>query len=209
MTREDTAKVLLILNAAYPAFYSKFSDKEIGGIIDIWAEMFEDDDVNIVKYALKELIATHTGFPPDIAALKGKIKEVVYASVDKPTHEELWVMLKGAAENGYYCAKEEFEKLPPVLKRYVGSPSTLKDYSLMSAETFNTVVHGQFLKQIKVIEDREEYAQRLPDSLKAAISASFKRLEGDRELSEREVNDRRNKILDQLEARIEARGDGE
>lgn len=201
MTREETSRVLMILNSAYPAFYSKFSDKEIDGIVEVWAEMFESDDVNLVKFALKELIETHTGFPPDIAALKGKMREIVQASSNKPTHEDLWVMLKRAAENGYYGAKEEFDKLPPVLQRYVGSPSTLKDYSLMSAETFNTVVHGQFLKQIKIIEERQEYADRLPEGVKEYIGRLTKPMPEDNRLSDAEFNERRNAILDQLEGR--------
>lgn len=200
MTREETSRVLMILNSAYPAFYSKFSDKEIDGIVEVWAEMFENDDVKLVKFALKELIETHTGFPPDIAALKGKMREILQAASDKPTPEDLWLKLKTAAENGYYGAREEFEKLPPVLKRYVGSPATLKEYSMMSADTFNTVVHGQFLKQIKIIEERQEYADRLPEGVKEYIGRLTKPMPTeDRLLTEEEFEKKRNAILDQLE----------
>lgn len=199
MNKQETTQILALLNAAYPAFYSKMSRMEIDGVIALWAEMFADDDFGLVKYALKELIATHTGYPPDIAALKTKIAEVTQAATDKPTHEELWQKLKAAASNGYYNARAEFEKLPPVLKRYVGSPATLREYAMIDADTFNTVNHGQFLKQIKVIEDREEYAQKMPDNVKMLIASVYQPLEAPKQLDDGEVNERRNKLLDSLD----------
>ena len=200
MTQNETAQILALLNAAYPAFYSKYSEYEISGIVNLWAEMFADDDFRIVKFALKELIATHTGFPPDIAALKAKIKSIVHAATDNPTHEELWHMLKTATKNGTYGAQQEFDKLPPVLKRFVGSPSTLREYAAIDSDTLNTVVHGQFLKQIKVIEEREEYSNRLPESVKALVAALHKPIPGEKkQLTSGEINDKRNILLDKLD----------
>lgn len=203
MTKTETVQVLSILRASYPAFYSKLTKRELEGIVDIWSEMFADEDVNVVKYALKELIATHTGFPPDIAALKGKIRELTRVASNSPTPNDLWVMLKNIVEDGWYGsqahASRQFEKLPPILKRFVGSPSTLVEYSQISADVFNTVIHGQFLKQIEILEKREECSQRLPEELKEYISRLYKPIDGNRQLTEGEVNDRRNRILDQID----------
>lgn len=199
MTREETIQILALLRAAYPSFYSKFQKRDLESIAALWSEMFAEDDFGVTKYALKELITTHTGYPPDIAALKAKIAEVTQAATDKPTHEELWLMLKRAASNGYYNARAEFDKLPPVLKRYVGSPATLREYAMIDADTFNTVNHGQFLKQIKVIEQREEYAQKMPDNVKMLIASVYAPLEAPKQLDDGEVNDKRNKLLDSLD----------
>jgi len=200
LTQNETAQILALLNAAYPAFYSKYSEYEISGIVNLWTEMFADDDFGVVKYALKELIATHTGFPPDIAALKAKINSIVQAATDKPTHEELWHMLKAATKNSIYGAQQEFEKLPPVLKRFVGSPSSLREYAMIDPDTFNTVTRGQFLKQIKVIEEREEYSRSLPENVKFLISKMNNQLpEGRNQLTDEEINKRRNIALDKLD----------
>lgn len=171
MTRVETLQILSLLRASYPAFYSKFGKPELEGIANLWTEMFEHDDFNIVKYALKELISTHSGYPPDIAALKNKIKELCSTATGEPTDEELWLMLKKAVSNGIYGAKQEFEKLPPVLQRYCGTPATLTEYAYIDSDTFNTVNHGQFLKQIKIIKEREEYAAKLPCEVKKLINS--------------------------------------
>lgn len=200
MTREETASMLTLLRVTYPNFYGKMKNTDMQLILDLWAEMFIDEDVNIVKYALKELIATHTGFPPDIAAVKNKIKDLVSTANNEPTDEELWQILKRAASRGYYCSVEEYEKLPAVLKRFVGSPATLREYALIEADKFNTVVHGQFLKQIKVIKEREEYSQRMPADIKLLISAIHKpMIEEPKEPDYNELNERRNKVLNLLE----------
>ena len=197
MTREEVTNMLRLLKVTYPAFYSKMKRNDLILIVDMWSEMFKDDDANIVKYALKELVATHNGYPPDIAALKNKIKEICLTASGEPTNEELWLMLKKAVSNGYYGAKEEFEKLPPVLKRYVGSPHTLTELACIESDTFDTVTHGQFLKQINAIKEREEYSKRMPEEVKALINSTYKPLV-ETTVNE-EFNERRNNLLNSLE----------
>lgn len=199
MTKDETLQVLSLLRASYPTFYSKFGKRELESIVNLWAEMFEEENFGVVKYALKELIATHSGFPPDIAALKNKIKELCQSATGEPTDEELWQMLKKAVTNGIYGARTEFEKLPPVLKRYVGNPGTLYELAFIDSDTFNTVNHGQFLKQIKIIKDREAYSAKMPDSVKMLIQETYIPIEGTTTMTPEELNERRNLILDTLD----------
>lgn len=196
MTREEVTQMLSLLKVTYPAFYSKMKRDDLILIVDLWSDMFRDDDVNIVKYALKELIATHSGYPPDIAAVKNKMKELCSSATGEATDEDLWLLLKRAVSNGLYGAEQEFEKLPAVLKRYVGTPSTLTEMALIDTDTFNTVTHGQFLKQIKVIKEREEYSQNIPDDVKQLISSAYKPLV--ETATVKQLNERRNAILDAL-----------
>lgn len=201
MTREETTSVLKILKVSYPAFYSKFSKDDMVAVLDLWAEMFADDDVRVVKVALFKLIETHQGYPPDIAALKAKIRELVVASTGEPSDEELWRMLRNAVCNGYYGAKEEFDKLPRVVQRYLGSPSALRDLAQIDVRTLDTVTHGQFLKQIVSLRERQEFADSLPEPVKEAVAKLYRKPEGPAMLSEGEFNAARNNVLDQLEGR--------
>ena len=170
MTRAETLQMLSLLRASYPAFYSKFQKAELENIANLWAEMFEEEDFSVTKYALKELIATHSGYPPDIASVKNKIKEICAIATNEETDEELWQRLKRAIANGIYGSREEFGKLPPVLQRYCGSPATLREMAMIDSDTVNTVNKGQFLRQIKIIREREEYAMRMPENVKLLVS---------------------------------------
>ena len=196
MTREEVTQMLSLLKVTYPAFYSKMKRDDLILIVDLWSDMFRDDDVNIVIYALKELIATHSGFPPDIAAVKNKMKELCSSATGEATDEELWLLLKRAVSNGIYGAQQEFEKLPRVLQRYLGSPRTLTEFAYIDSDTFNTVNHGQFLKQIKIIKEREEYSLRMPDEVKMLISSTYKPLV--ETATVKQIGERRNAILGEL-----------
>lgn len=199
MTREDTASVLKILKVSYPAFYSKFSKDDMVAVLDLWSEMFADDDIRAVKVALFKLIETHKGYPPDIAALKEKIRELVVASTGEPTDEELWQMLRNAVCNGYYGAKEEFDKLPRVVQRYLGSPSALRDLAQIDVRTLDTVTHGRFLKQIVSLRERQEFADSLPEGVKEAVARLYRTPEGPAMPSGDDYNTARNRVLNQLE----------
>ncbi len=202
MTREDTTSVLKILKVSYPAFYSKFSKDDMVAVLDLWTEMFADDDVRVVKVALFKLIETHQGYPPDIAALKEKIRELVVAATGEPTDEELWQMLRRAASNGYYGAREEFDKLPRVVQRYLGSPSALRDLAVIDEKTLNTVTKGQFLKQIVSLRERQEFADSLPEPVKEAVARLYRKPEeSPAMLTGNDFNTARNNVLNRLEGK--------
>ena len=57
MTRNQTIQVLKILKKAYPNFYKGFSKEDSKDAIDLWAMMFEDEDVLTVANAVKAHIA--------------------------------------------------------------------------------------------------------------------------------------------------------
>lgn len=200
MSEVEVLQTLAVLRAAYPAFYSRTKESDLEATIALWTRMFAEDDARIVGYALDDLIKTHSGYPPDIAALKKRIKEICAAVYDEPTDEDLWQLLIKATSNGFYGAEKEFEKLPKILQRYCGSPDQIREFAMMDSQEFRTVIHGQFLKQIGVIKDREIKARNMPEMVKIAVSESYKPLIGDAKMSDVELNQRRNKAFALLDS---------
>lgn len=198
MTREDTKAVFAVIRTAFPAFYSKHTSEDLTLIIDLWSEMFAGDDVNVVKYALHKIIGS-AKFPPSIGEIKEVMRELMQTATNEATDEELWHILKDALKDGIWGAQAAFDSFPPILKRYCGGPSTIRDLAVMDTETLNSVYHGQFLKQIKIIRNREENLRDMPDEVRTLIGASYIPLAQAPALTEAEWNDRRNAILNQLE----------
>lgn len=58
MTRQETGIIMDILTTAYPAFYNGRNAPDMRMTVNLWAEMFAEDDVKIVAAAVKALIAT-------------------------------------------------------------------------------------------------------------------------------------------------------
>ncbi|MBQ9759727.1 MAG: hypothetical protein IJW16_00100 [Clostridia bacterium] len=200
MTEKETSLVLSTLRLAYPHFYAKLPPKAIEATMALWHRMFAKDHYDVVMTALDHLIPHHTGYPPDIAALRKQIDDMTFAAAGEPTDEELWQMLKRAASNGYYGAQEEWAKLPPILRRYLGVPGQLRELAQMEESVLGTVVKGQFFKQIGVLRERERFDRETPEEVKALFAASYKRLpEEASPLTPEQINARRNEILNRLE----------
>ena len=200
MTRQEVIASLKVLKVAYPAFYSRMTRNNAEDTISVWCEMFRDEDVNVMKAALYKVIEEHANYPPNIADIKQKIREMRLAATGDKTDEELWQLLREAVSDGYYGYKEQYAKLPEEVQRYLGDPSTLRELSQMDTNTFNTVTHGQFLKQIGIIRDRVRFDLETPPELKDLLASTTKRIPSQAALTEQDVNTARNRILDQLEA---------
>jgi len=169
MTRDEATAILAILKTAYPAFYKDMSDEEIDDVINLWAAMFQDDNVKVVTEAVRAYIATDTkGFPPVIGQIKEKIAMIMQSQTQTMTEMEAWQKVKAAIS--YYNAAENFERLPPILQKMVGSPNVLKEWSQMDIETLNTVVQSNFMRSYKAKASQEREYEKLPQSTKQLIA---------------------------------------
>lgn len=79
-------------------------------------------------------------------------------------------MVEKACRNGLYGNKMEFEKLPPEVQRVVGAPEQLKAWAEMDAETVNSVVASNFMRNFRVEKQREKERSLLPPSVLETIS---------------------------------------
>ena len=169
MTRDDVIKIMSVLRGAYPHFYRDISKQEAYDTINLWTDMFSNDDASIVAAAVKSLIdGDDKGFPPTIGQVKAKMRLLVGS--DELTEAEVWNLVSKAVKNGLYGAVEEFEKLPPAVKRIVGSPSQLRDWASMDSDTLHSVVASNFQRSYKVVATREKEIAALPDDVKKLIN---------------------------------------
>lgn len=195
MTRDDVIKALAIVKAAYPAFYSKMTARDAENAIALWVDMFSADDPRVIALAVKDCIATHDGYPPSIAAIKNRAKQLVREASDAPGIDDLWALFARACSNGIYGSQEEFDKLPPVLQRFAGSTRALYDYAMMDGDTFNSVVRGQFYKRVQALQEQEERAAMMPPEVKKLLREAAGKMRIDALPDE---NAARNRVLDAL-----------
>lgn len=169
MTIEQTATIMDILEVAYPRFYINQNENDKYKASALWAEMFINDDIAIVAGAVKSFIATDTkGFPPHI----GAIKEAIYKITAPKEMSELeaWVMVRKALGNGSYNAQIEFDYLPSILKRVVGSPATLREWAAMEADVVDSVVASNFQRSYKAIAKTEKEYALIPQDVKNIVN---------------------------------------
>lgn len=154
ITRDEIIKVLTILKTAYPKYYANMSKEEAENTIALYYDMFKNDDSKLLALAVKNIIVKLT-FPPSIAEIKSEMYKLTNIN---ETPIELWNKLRRAISNSTYNSVEEFEKLPVKVQRYLGSPKALRELGQNDSSINDTVVKGQFLKQIEniIVQEKEE-----------------------------------------------------
>ena len=148
MNRKDIVKIILILKSSYPYAFKDMTEEETNNMVNLYEELFKDNDYHEVSKAILDLINT-SEYLPTIASIKSKIYDNKHKKID---NNELWDSLVRAIGNSNYNSEEEFEKLPELVKLYVRSPQQLQDMATMDSDIVHSVVKGQFLKQIENIK---------------------------------------------------------
>lgn len=166
MTRQETGIIMDILTTAYPAFYNGRNAPDMRMTVNLWAEMFAEDDVKTVAAAVKALIATdEKGFPPHIGAVKGRIRQI--SNPDEMTEQEAWTHIAKALRNSSYNAEEEFSKLPPILQDVVHAPQQLREWARMDEATVQSVVASNLQRSFRAKAQSRRDFEALPKDVQA------------------------------------------
>ena len=168
MNYNETRDILKVLKTNYPQSFKGWTKEQSYDFLNLWSEAFKDDPVQLVAGAVKAIIYGDVReFAPNI----GQVKEKIY----KLTHEadmteiEAWQLVKNALRNSGYHAADEFEKLPVVVQRLVGSPRQLYEWSMMDSEKVDTVVASNFQRSYKVRAKHEREMLSIPADVKQAL----------------------------------------
>ena len=175
MTRQETGVIMDVLTAAYPRFYSGPDAPDKRQTVNLWAEMFADDDVALVAAAVKSYIAAdRKGFPPHIGAIKNAMPELTRSG--EPDAAQAWALVRRAASRSAYGAREEFERLPEDIRRIVGAPSQLFEWSQMDSDVFNSVVASNFQRAWTARTESRRRQALLPGGVRRVIAGLAERM---------------------------------
>ena len=130
MNKQEAYNILALLQANYPDSFRGMTKEAVQVKVNLWAEMFEDEPLELVATAAKAFMATDTkGFMPTVGQIKEQIAQLQHD--DRLTEQEVWNIVSQAISNGIYGAVEEFNKLPPDVQKLVGSPATLREWAML------------------------------------------------------------------------------
>lgn len=168
MTREETLGIMSVLKAAYPSYYKDMTRQDAEGIVSLWQAMFADDPIEVVAMAVKAHIANDKkGFPPHIGAIKEAI--IKLKQPEEMTEQEAWALVRKALRNGIYGAQKEYDALPPILQRLVGSPNQLKEWAVMDEDVVASVVASNFQRSYKARAANERELLALPSDVRQTM----------------------------------------
>lgn len=165
MTRDETIKILMVIQAAYPNY--KPQDKTVA--VNVWSEMLSDIPYEKVLSAVKAYIQTdNSGFAPAIGDVREKA-HLIFSGEDDLNETAAWSLVLKAIRRSTYYSEEEFAKLPPVVQRAVSSPRQLREWATLEDMDGKalTVIQSNFQRTFRAEQQRERERRKLsPDVLK-------------------------------------------
>lgn len=171
MDRNETMQILTVMKAAYPHSFKDLTRRDAEAMIDLWQTMFAKESYAEVNAAVGALISTRKeGFTPTIGEVKERLAFAREQASGGLSEQTAWAMVEKACRNGLYGYQKEFDKLPPDVQRVIGAPEQLKAWAAMDAETVNSVVASNFMRNYRVEKQREKERSMLPPSVLETIS---------------------------------------
>ena len=169
MNRQETGQIMNLLSFAYPRYYAGLDKTREKNAVNMWTTIFAEDDPRLVVAAVRSFIEMdEKGFPPVPGQIKAKIR--LLTERGETSESEAWNMVRKAVRNSGYESREEFGKLPPLIRKLVGSPNQLREWALMDSETFNSVVSSNFLKAYRIQSAREREYNALPPDVRTLVA---------------------------------------
>lgn len=167
VTRDETIELLMMVQAAFQNY--KPQDKTVA--VNTWFLMLADYPYQQVQMALKAYITTDTsGFAPSIGQIIDKMQ-----MINRPAEQnemEAWSLVSKALRNGNYKSREEFEKLPDLVKEAVGSPENIHNWAQADIKSVESVIQSNFIKSYRLVVNKQKEMQKLPKEIKSMISGN-------------------------------------
>ena len=164
MTRDETVKIIRIMCDCYP----NYKPSNLSETVDVWNMMLEEYSYSQISTALKTYVHSDTsGFAPSIGQLINKLHEI--QSPQELNEMEAWSLVSKALRNGYYGAVEEFNNLPPLVQKAVGSPDNLRNWSQTDTNSIENVVQSNFMRSYRLVVNRENEIKKMPADVRTLI----------------------------------------
>lgn len=161
MTREETKELLMIIQSTYPNY--KPADKTVA--INAWNVFLKDYSYTNVMNALKAFVLTDTsGFAPSVGQIIAMLD--LKSEMNELTELQAWALVRKALNNGTYGAESEFDKLPEIVRKAVGTPDNLRGWAQMDIKSVENVAQSNFLRAYRTELSKAKTERKLPGDVK-------------------------------------------
>ena len=176
MNNRDANRILGILAANYPDTDTNKDDAAYIKKVELWAACFAEEPFEVVLAAVQAYIVNNPArFAPNIGRVKEQIRQLTQPN--ELAEAEAWALVLKAISRSGYEAKAEFDKLPPLVQKVVGSPNQLREWGLMNSETVQSVVASNFQRGYRTMQEREAALQKTPPAIRDMFAAMTKPME--------------------------------
>lgn len=163
MTKQEFARLIKAMQSNYDGMFKDMESREL------WYRLLCDLDYEQASAALYEHMMT-SPYRPTIADIRKNS-----APKTELTEMEAWAMVRKAMRNGNYGSEEEFNKLPEIVQKAVGTASNIKQWAQTDSDMIETV-EAHFLKAFRTATERANHEAQLSPAVKNLLSSMNQRM---------------------------------
>ena len=159
MTMKNIGEMLMLLESNYGQKFYDGVDKD--NVLKTWSVTFKDDDPSQVMQAVINTINTMP-YKPTIADIRKRMAQAKMGG--QMTELEAFQKINTAVEKAYgeNDALKQFQALPPILQKLVGTPTQLRDWRTVETAQFQTVIASMIRSSYRELAQREADYYALP-----------------------------------------------
>lgn len=170
LTENETKKVIAVVTATFPMLFQKYDKGMLDLLVESWRMSLEDYTYEQVSTGLKLFLKADTsGMPPTPAMIIDQITKHSNTIEHTMNGLEAWALVSLAIRNSNYHSEEEFDKLPAIVQKAVGSPATLREWASMDSNTVHSVEQSNFMRTFDAVAKRVREDAKLPPEYRMPI----------------------------------------
>lgn len=184
MNKDEVKKLMMLIMSTYPNF--KVADMKF--TVNTWLNLLKEYNAEDIFNGYRAFTLTDkNGFAPTPGQI---INNIPGLKGEEMTEGEAWSLVFHAMKNSAYNSVQEYEKLPKVIQKALGSAENLKEIAI--DEEFNlSVESSNFKRSYKNALSQQRNADMLPESLRQKVENPYTKM-----LEEKRSN--RRKSLEDL-----------
>lgn len=171
MTRQDVVKILMIISSAFP----NFKPDNMSNTADVWTTLLADYDFSLMQASLMTYISSNnSGFAPSVSQLIAGTRTVTGKVPEYENEEEAWSLVYKAICRSTYYSVEEYNKLPALCQKAIGSPDNLRELAKADIGALQSVEKSLFVKTYRNELARQQQHDLIPISVKQQFGLADK-----------------------------------
>lgn len=164
MTREEFGQIATGLRAVYQIIGTQEA-------FDVWYQLLGDLDYKTASMATQAYMQSEH-FPPTPADIRKYAEQITRPLTNDMTENEAWALVRKAINNGIYGYKEEFDKLPKLIREVVGRAENIRELAQLEVSELETVEKSHFVRNYRAKLELTRSDRQFSDGLRDNIQIS-------------------------------------
>lgn len=163
MTVDEWKQIVKGLKAVYAD--PRFIPDE--NAMNMWYQLLKDLPYDLVSSATQAHMMQETA-PPYPASIRKQVAELTTPDEERISDLEAWSMVTVAVRNGIRGSRKEYDKLPPLVQKAIGSPSRIYELARGNSSDLD-YEKNVFLRSYRALIDKSRRDRELSRPLRASI----------------------------------------